>query len=191
MLEPASKPSLSFTLHHMKLAAASVPDTLKFYTEILPFTAVPSLDHYTADGVLYGAIFALNNSENTPGVEGPESKLLVEVRENKPQALSQKGWDPVTWGVPGLKDLEAWVNWFDAKGVKHSKVLRGVLGWTLVAEDPDGKFIKIYTTKETHDWNVGVDQSTTFLLPFPLLLYYQIYDYNIISALDLKAKLII
>lgn len=37
--------------------------------------------------------------------------------------------------------------------MKHSRVLKGLIGWVLCAEDPDGKRIRLYT-KEEHEWSI-------------------------------------
>lgn len=138
---PISKPTNPVTIHHLKLAATDVAVTHTFYTTILPFTDVPTLAHRTPSGRLYGAFF-------TTTVGG----LLVEVRENAAQAQAQKGFDPVTWGAPTREDLHAWAAWVASKGVKHSRVFRGVKGWLVCFEDPDGKIVRVYTTLEEHAW---------------------------------------
>jgi catechol-2,3-dioxygenase len=156
-----SKPETAFTLHHLKLASASLQETYDFYTQVLPFTAMPSLNHYTPSGTLYGAIFALpqptpsSDPKNTP-------QLLVEIRQHAAQATAQRGWDPITWGVPRRADLEAWRAWFEDRGVKHSRILKGVLGWVLGVEDPDGRIVKLYTTEEAHEWTADVDDGEIY-----------------------------
>ncbi|KAI8635340.1 hypothetical protein F5Y19DRAFT_7998 [Xylariaceae sp. FL1651] len=135
-----SKPARPLTIHHLKLPAADLAKTYSFYTQVLPFEAVPSLNHYTQSGKLYGAIFT-----NGAG-------LLVEIRQNADHAAAQKGFDPITWGVPARADLEAWATWLESQGVKQSRILTGVKGWVLCFEDPDARFVRLYTTEEEHEW---------------------------------------
>lgn len=56
-----------------------------------------------------------------------------------------------------VKDLEGWEKWLDGKGVRRSKVLKGVKGWVLCCEDPDGKIVKFYT-EESHEWTSQPDE---------------------------------
>ncbi|KAI0965616.1 hypothetical protein F4678DRAFT_451995 [Xylaria arbuscula] len=135
-----SKPTGPLTIHHLKLPAADLSKTYDFYTKVLPFQAIPSLNHYTASGKLYGAIFS-----NVAG-------LFVEVREDAKQTATQKGFDPITWGVPARNDLQIWAAWLASQGVKHSRILMGVKGWVLCFEDPDARFVRLYTTEEEHEW---------------------------------------
>ncbi|KAI0879542.1 hypothetical protein GGS24DRAFT_1614 [Hypoxylon argillaceum] len=134
------KPTKPLTIHHLKLPATDLAKTYDFYTNILPLQAIPSLNHYTASGKLYGAIFS-----NGAG-------LLVEVRESAQQAAAQKGFDPITWSVPTRGDLTVWVAWLASREVKHSRILMGVKGWVLCFEDPDARIVRLYTTEEEHEW---------------------------------------
>lgn len=105
---------------------------------------------------MYGAVLATQELGDTPPSD-ISNGIIIEIRQNSQTAFAEKGFDPITWGVPDIKILEHWGKWFDAHGIKHSKVLRALLGWTMVVEDPDGRFVKLYTTQETHEWNVGVE----------------------------------
>ncbi|KAI0811667.1 Glyoxalase/Bleomycin resistance protein/Dihydroxybiphenyl dioxygenase [Xylaria sp. FL0064] len=139
-LPSISKPSRPLMIHHLKIPASDLTKTYGFYTKILPFQAIPSLNHYTTSGELYGAIFS-NGAD-----------LFVEIRQDAQQAAVQRGFDPITWGVPTRKDLKEWAAWLSSQGVNHSRILTGVKGWVLCFEDPDGKFIRLYTTEEEHEW---------------------------------------
>lgn len=78
--------------------------------------------------------------------------LILELRYSPAQALAQKGWDPITWGVGSRADLEAWGLWFDEKKVRRSRVFTGVKGWVMGAEDPDGRIVRLYVEDEEHEW---------------------------------------
>ncbi|KAI8944578.1 Glyoxalase/Bleomycin resistance protein/Dihydroxybiphenyl dioxygenase [Xylaria longipes] len=136
-----SKLTKPLTLHHLKIPAADLVKTYDFYTAVLPFQALPSFNHYTASGRLYGAIFS-NGAD-----------VLVEVREDAEQAAAQKGFDPITWGVPTRQDLADWMAYLESQGVHHSRIFLGVQGWLICFEDPDLKIVRIYTTEETHEWS--------------------------------------
>ncbi|KAH8677759.1 hypothetical protein BX600DRAFT_531607 [Xylariales sp. PMI_506] len=156
-----TRPQAPLTLHHLKLAAHNLSATLTFYTDVLPFEHIPALDHLSSSGVLFGCIIKLAEGHHRHPERGSASAtsppLLVEIRLNEDQATAQHGSDPVTWGVPGREDLEAWGRWFDARGVKRSRVLKGMQGWVIAAEDPDGRIVRIYTTQESHPWTAEVD----------------------------------
>ncbi|KAI1323221.1 hypothetical protein F5Y16DRAFT_350808 [Xylariaceae sp. FL0255] len=151
--ENPKKPSGPLTVHHLKLPASDLQTTYKFYTEILPFYAVPALNHYTSSGELYGALFSTSNPSALQA-SSPNSDfgVLVEVRQDKTQALAARGSDPITWGVPTRAGLQEWASWLDSQGVEHSPVLMGVKGWLLVLKDPDERFVRMYTTEEEHEW---------------------------------------
>lgn len=104
------RPPLSFRgIDHLKLPSLSITKTHDFYTTIFPFTPLPQYDHFTPEHKLFAKMFYYE-----------PHKLIVEVRYVPEQAAAQKGWDPITWGVSKRQDLEEWIKWFDANGVKHS-----------------------------------------------------------------------
>ena len=97
------------------------------------------------------------------------SNLIVEVCWNTKQATAQVGWDPITWSVDIRSDLEDWGAWFDQHGVKHSRVFMGVENWFMMAEDPDGKFIRL-NTEEEHEWTKYPDEGLH--LPYMRFAFY-------------------
>ncbi|KAJ7766978.1 Glyoxalase/Bleomycin resistance protein/Dihydroxybiphenyl dioxygenase [Mycena maculata] len=141
---PGTPPTLS--IHHLKIPTGSLSTKLEFYTTILPFTHLAHFDHRHADS---GDLFAVI-------IQHAPTALLIELRLNPAQAAAQRGWDSITWGVETRQDLETWREWLVSKGVECSTVLKGFRGWSLVAEDPDGAFVKWYC-KESHEWDVHVD----------------------------------
>jgi catechol 2,3-dioxygenase-like lactoylglutathione lyase family enzyme len=140
------KPTSFHGIDHVKLPSSDIRKTAAFYTDILPFTPAPQWDHRTPDGELFAVMFT-----HEP------TGLVVEVRKHDDHAEAQRGWDPITWSVNSRNDLEEWAAWFDENKVRHSKVLTGLKGWVLGAEDPDGKIIRLYT-KEEHEWTTEVDK---------------------------------
>lgn len=141
MSKPVSSPKSFKGVHHLKLPVHSLKQTREFYTTVFPFTHLPQFDHFTPQHKLFAQIF----------IHEP-TKLLVEVRYDPARADAQKGWDPITWGVATRADLEQWSDWFDAHGVKHSKILTGIKGWLMGCEDPDGKIVRLYVDEEEHEW---------------------------------------
>ncbi|KAF9077910.1 Glyoxalase/Bleomycin resistance protein/Dihydroxybiphenyl dioxygenase [Rhodocollybia butyracea] len=139
-------------IHHLKLPTSSIADKLAFYTTFLPFTHLVHLDHRRpVSGEIYGVI-----------IQHTQTDLVIELRHNPTQAVAQRGWDAITWSVETRNDLEKWREWLCSKGIECSKVLKGVTGWVLVAEDPDGAMVRWYC-KESHDWDVNVDTDERWL----------------------------
>jgi catechol-2,3-dioxygenase len=138
----ATKPPAHLSLqaiHHIKLPSKDIIATQSFYTKILGFTALPQYNHYTADKKLFAVLF-----------QHPTTKVILEARYAPELAEEEKKWDPITWAVNTREDLQAWGRWFDENNVKRSSILKGLKSWLMVAEDPDGKFVRLYVTGEEH-----------------------------------------
>ena len=112
---------------------------------------IPSLNHYTPEHKLYAVLF-----------QHPATKTIIELRHDPTQAGVQKGWDPITWGVPSKQNLDEWAGWLDHCGVKRSRVLMGIKGWVLCCEDPDGRMVRMYCEEE-HEWTDNPDQDDEWL----------------------------
>lgn len=152
---PAKKPSSESSfrgINHLKLPATSLRKTVAFYTQILPFKYLPHYDHFTPDHKLFAQM-----------VMYEPKNLIVELRHEPEQAEKQKGWDPITWGCGTRKDLDEWAAWFDANGVKRSKIFTGIKGWVMGAEDPDGRIVRIYVEDEEHEWTDHPDRDAFWL----------------------------
>jgi catechol 2,3-dioxygenase-like lactoylglutathione lyase family enzyme len=137
---PAPMPGAPVVLgiHHLKFVVSDINDSLAFYEAAFGAKRITALDHRKPDGSLFGVILVV------PGL-GTE----LELRLDPAGAKSQAGFDPLTLTVEGAADLERWAAHFQAKGLPHSPVLVGLVGWLLVVEDPDRRRIRLYT-KQTH-----------------------------------------
>jgi len=132
-------PSPEFlNIHHLKFPVAELDRSLDFYTRALGAQRLDRLDHRDRDGRLFAIILDI-----------PNLGTKLELRLHPGHAHAQQGFDPLTLGVHGRKDLEDWAVHFDAEGIVHSPVLTGYVGWVLVFEDPDGRRLRLYT-HETH-----------------------------------------
>jgi catechol-2,3-dioxygenase len=148
---PPSTPKPRFNgINHLKLPVKNIHDTLTFYTKVLPFEWQPKWNHFTPDHELFAVMFT-------------HGDLIVEARHLPDQAEQQRGWDPITWGVPRKSDLEDWAARFDEHGVKHSKIFTGIKGWVMGAEDPDGKVVRLYVDEEDHEWTNNPDEDEFWL----------------------------
>jgi catechol 2,3-dioxygenase-like lactoylglutathione lyase family enzyme len=138
-------------LHHLKFAVSDLAASAAWYARVLGFARDPALDHVLPDG----RVFAMLGS--VPGWPAP-----LELRQHVPHARAARGQDPLTLAVEVRADLDAWAAWLARHGVPHSRVLEGVVGWVLVAEDPDGRRLRWYT-RETHAWTARPDVDAEWL----------------------------
>lgn len=131
-------------INHLKLPATDIAQTKDFYCDVMGCESLPHYDHYDKQGQLFAVMFQLSHQN--------DSKVIVEVRKSPAHARAQAGWDPITFGVETRADLESWKAWFEMKGVKCSRVFRGLKGWVSCALDPDGKIVRLYCNEE-HEWD--------------------------------------
>lgn len=124
-------------IHHLKFLVSDVDRSLAFYEAAFGAKRIAEFDH-RRNGALFGVILAF------PGIG-----TLLELRLDPAGAQSQKGFDPITLTVGGVADLEKWKAHFQAKGLLHSPILVGLVGWLVAVEDPDGRRIRLYTN-QTH-----------------------------------------
>jgi catechol 2,3-dioxygenase-like lactoylglutathione lyase family enzyme len=125
-------------IHHLKFNVANLDRSLDFYTAAFGAKRLHELDHRHKDGALFAYILDVDNLGT-----------YLELRASPERAAREAGLDPVTFAVRTYDDLLAWHDHFEARGVRHSPVFTGVLGWLLAAEDPDGRHLRFYTL-ETH-----------------------------------------
>lgn len=159
-------------INHLKLAANDISKTRDFYCNILNFTHHTKWDHYTASGKLFAVMLTFEHTipptsksadpnTNTEGAT-QTTPILCEIRRNEAQAKAQGGWDPITFGVKTKVELERAREWFEANGVKCSRVFTGLKGWVFGALDPDGKIVRVYCEEE-HQWTTDVDRDEFWL----------------------------
>ncbi|OAJ56548.1 hypothetical protein A6V36_33840 [Paraburkholderia ginsengiterrae] len=132
-----SLPSIA-GIHHLKFNVSNLDRSLDFYATALGARRLPELDHRHPDGELFAYILEIENLGT-----------YLELRASPERAAREAGLDPVTFSVRTHSDLLAWHDHLEAKGIHHSPVFTGVLGWVMAAEDPDGRHLRFYTL-ETH-----------------------------------------
>lgn len=177
----STPPSASFLgVHHFKFAATDIDRTVAFYTTHLPFTHLPHLDHKKPASAP-GPAPASTSQTTTIGGQSKDtityakilqhspSSAILEIRHAPQRAIQDRGWNPITWAVRGRADLQDWHAYFVGVGVKCSRVLKGVKGWVLCAEDPDGRHVRLYTLEE-HEMTSEVDRDEYWLAEWELSL---------------------
>lgn len=132
-----SAPSIA-GIHHLKFHVSNLERSLDFYASALGAIRLHELDHRRPDGEVFAYILEIENLGT-----------YLELRASPERAAREAGLDPVTFSVRTHSDLLAWHDHLEAKGIHHSPVFTGVLGWVMAAEDPDGRHLRFYTL-ETH-----------------------------------------
>jgi catechol 2,3-dioxygenase-like lactoylglutathione lyase family enzyme len=138
-------------VHHLKFNVADLDRSLRFYETALGARRVVEFDHRRPNGDIYAYILVVENLGT-----------MLELRANAEGAAQEKGLDPVTLSVKTRDDLQAWHDWLEAAGVKHSPVFTGAMGWVMAMEDPDGRRIRFYTV-ETHAFTTDVSSDRYWL----------------------------
>ncbi len=141
------------SIHHLKFAVADLARAQAFYEGVFEAKRLTHFDHKRPDGELFAIIMDL-----------PNLGTMLELRRNPGQAAAQKGYDPVTFSVQGVADLDAWAAHLDSLGIEHSPVLAGMIGWLLVVRDPDGRVLRFYTL-DTHGPEVPMSYDADWLGP--------------------------
>jgi quinol monooxygenase YgiN/catechol 2,3-dioxygenase-like lactoylglutathione lyase family enzyme len=107
-----------------------------WYCAVLGARRVTELDHRRSDGTLFAVIL------DVPGLAGH-----LELRLDPATARALNGYDFLTLAVAGRSSLDDWAARLDALGVDHSPPIVALVGWLLVAADPDGLRLRFYTTE--------------------------------------------
>jgi hypothetical protein len=109
-------------IHHLKVPVSNINVSLAWYTRVMGAQRISTLDHINRAGARYAVELQMPSFGVT----------VMELRLNDAQATSQQMFDPITWGVQGLKDIQAWEQWLNTNNVATSPVFTGVTGWVLV-----------------------------------------------------------
>lgn len=125
-------------LRTLKFAVSDCARSLKFYERVLGAERIARADHVDADGNIYAYIC------NVEGLGVLDLRLLPA------HAAAAKRFDPITIHVENKSALEDWAAHLDGLGdVHHSGVFATGLSWAVAIEDPDGRFIKLFS-REGH-----------------------------------------
>ena len=71
----------------------------------------------------------------------------LELRLDPAKVKALRGYDFLTLAVADRSALDNWIARLDALGIHHSPPIVALLGWLLVAADPDGLRLRFYTTE--------------------------------------------
>ncbi|MCJ1322827.1 hypothetical protein MMC15_008177 [Xylographa vitiligo] len=139
-------------LHQLSFPVSNLDVSLAWYASVLSASHLLALDQYTARGQRCAAQLSM----------AALGQACLELRLDHAQAKHAGGSESVTWAVKSRAELQAWIEWLDVKGVKRSKIFTGAVGWLLVFEDPDGRFLRLHT-QESHEVTMEVDRDDYWL----------------------------
>ena len=118
--------------HHVKLPVSDVARSRDWYGAVMGLEV--DLE-FVEDGVLMGV-----------AMRDPGSGTCLAARHDPVRAAAWAGFDPVTFAVPTLADLEQWRSRLDELRQAHGGIVTGRQGWALVGLcDPDGIEVRLYT----------------------------------------------
>jgi catechol 2,3-dioxygenase-like lactoylglutathione lyase family enzyme len=136
-----TRPALS-GIHHVKIPVTDLDRAVEWYSRVFGFAA--TMEFPDADGVVRGV------AGQVPGL----ADTMLGLRVNPAAAEGCRDFDPISFGVDGHADIQAWADHLDGCGVEHSPVIEASVGWLLVFHDPDGLQLHLYS------WAAhGVDHS--------------------------------
>ncbi len=118
--------------HHVKLPVSDVARSRDWYGEVMGLRV--DLE-FVEDGVLKGV-----------AMRAPDGGTCLAARHDPARAAALAGFDPVTFAVPTLADLQDWQQRLDELRIVHGGIVAGHQGWALVGlHDPDGIEVRLYT----------------------------------------------
>jgi len=120
-------------VHHVKIPVSDLARSVQWYGQVFGF--VVTTEFPEADGAVRGVAGTI------PGLGDTQFTLRV----NHDAARGCLGFDPVSFAVDDLADVQAWAAHLDSLGVAHSPVIEASVGWLLVFDDPDGINLHLYS----------------------------------------------
>jgi quinol monooxygenase YgiN/catechol 2,3-dioxygenase-like lactoylglutathione lyase family enzyme len=123
-------------IHHIKLPVSDLERSTEWYSAVLGARHLTELDHRRPDGTLFAVIL------DVPRIAGK-----VELRLDPKTAGALDAYDFLTLAIEDRTALDEWIRHLDALGIHHSPPIVAMVGWLLVATDPDGARLRFYTTQ--------------------------------------------
>jgi catechol 2,3-dioxygenase-like lactoylglutathione lyase family enzyme len=120
-------------LHHITFPVRDLTATISWHKRLLGARHLTALDHYDPGGERFAVALAV------PGLDVP-----VQLRAGEPVPVPA-GFEPVTFSVRDLADLDAWATHLDALGVPHPPVTTASVGDSLQFTSSDGTPLRLYT----------------------------------------------
>lgn len=136
-----SQPSL-VGIHHLKFAVSDLDVSLDWWERAFGGKRQVHWDHALPDGRIFAYMMLV------PGLDAPVELRLA------PGSAEVAGFDSIVFAVETMADLEEWAAHLRSVGIDNSGVIRGFIGWLLVAHDPDGNSLRLYSN-ETHPWDAA------------------------------------
>lgn len=123
-------------IHHITLPVTDLERSAHWYRAVLGARRVPELDHRRGDGTLFAVVL------DVPGLPGH-----LELHLDPPMASALNGYGLFTLSVADRAAIDDWATRLDALDIAHSPPIVALIGWLLVASDPDGHRLRFYSTE--------------------------------------------
>jgi catechol 2,3-dioxygenase-like lactoylglutathione lyase family enzyme len=117
-------------VHHVKVPVGDVFRSLDWYVAVLGFT--PLLDFEEEDRLVGVAL------QHPCG-------FTIGLHLDPERASVLCGFSTIALSVEDADDLLNWLVYLDERGIEHSPISEGHLGWFIQLEDPDGLLVQLHT----------------------------------------------
>lgn len=121
-------------LRTLKFAVSDCERSLDFYERVFGAERIPEADHLDVNGNVYAYICRI------------EGLGILDLRLLPERAAAARRFDPISIHVTDKETLHRWVEHLKGLGdVHHSDVFATGLTWAVAIEDPDGRYIKLFS----------------------------------------------
>jgi catechol 2,3-dioxygenase-like lactoylglutathione lyase family enzyme len=127
---PTIVPPTIIGVHHVKVPVGDVIRSRDWYAEVLGFT--PLLDFEEEDRLVGVALQQPNGFTIGLHLDPERASVLC-------------GFPTIALSVGDADDLLDWLVYLDERGIEHSPISEGHLGWFIQLEDPDGLLVQLHT----------------------------------------------
>jgi quinol monooxygenase YgiN/catechol 2,3-dioxygenase-like lactoylglutathione lyase family enzyme len=163
-------------IHHIKLPVTDLERSAQWYGEVLGARRLAELDHRRPDGTLFAVIL------DVPGISGN-----LELRLDPATSRALEGYDFLTMTIEDRPALDAWVTRLDSLGIHHSPPIIAMVGWLLVAPDPDGLRLRFYTRQPHGLGESAIEYDSPWLAAGPAAPQPAEQDATVCAVATLKA----
>jgi catechol 2,3-dioxygenase-like lactoylglutathione lyase family enzyme len=128
----ADRPPPLAGLHHVRVPVRDLGASRDWYVETLGFDAVLE---YELEDTLVGISLV------------HPSGLTVGLHHAPAQAAALAGFTILALDTGNHSVLESWDEWLESRGVVHTHIGEGPLGWHIELREPSGMLIELHTSE--------------------------------------------
>jgi len=138
-------------LRTLKFAVSDCARSLRFYERVFGAERIAAADHLDPKGNVYAYICRVDGLG------------ILDLRLLPTHAAAAARFDPISIHVTDKEALHSWAAHLDQLGdVRHSGVFATGLTWALAIEDPDGRYIKLFS-REGHGPEIQADKDNPWM----------------------------